>query len=263
MARTKDSGHAGCLDVSDPSRRQVTGVVRSDSFRVLMTREEIDKDRERWLALRMQGAGASETAVVLNQDPYLDVRTLALVKAGRQSGENIDDISPAWWGRHLEDPILSGMARLPERLRYKKRTSKGEELEAVVDYSPIQGMRCEPWGDLLQSTANPRVLATPDAWQTRPNRTGPGVLQVKHSGLHPFLIERGTLVMRQPYEPYLIQVQAELAVTGLQWGTLAMLCCGVLLYWDVERDETLIDEIFEMVERFWRQVERRREGKAA
>ena len=197
------------------------------------------RDRNAWLKARMQGVGASEVAAILGRNPYCDAGTLLDEKLGIKPADDLSQNPRVYWGNQLERAILEGYAQI------------GHTIEA---YAHLKERRAEMWGRLLQSTRCPQLLATPDAWQVNPSRQTEGVVQVKNCGY----------AKKAPPDYYVVQVQAELAVTGLEWGSLVMLVGGNdLRVYDIEGDETLIEEIFEMVERFWRQVERRRQGVAA
>jgi predicted phage-related endonuclease len=97
-------------------------------------------DRDRWLAERRKGVGASESAAILGQQPpsWSSAYELWAIKTGRAPEKELDDLEYVFWGSELEPAIISG---------YGKRTQR-----TVV-----------PFGLMLRSTRWPWMTATPDA----------------------------------------------------------------------------------------------------
>lgn len=66
--------------------------------------------REQWLALRRQSIGASDAPVIAGLSKYKSRFALWLEKTGQSEPEEAGE--EAWWGNHLEDPILGRLATL-------------------------------------------------------------------------------------------------------------------------------------------------------
>ena len=76
---------------------------------VVMTVEEMEKNRDGWLKARMSGIGGSEIAAVLNMSNYGDQFSLWERKTGRKTDE-IPDNDKMKWGRRLEPIVADGFA---------------------------------------------------------------------------------------------------------------------------------------------------------
>lgn len=100
------------------------------------------RDREIWMRARRQTIGASESAIVLGCSPWSSLIELWSLKTGRSEGDpELDAAEWIFWGRELEDAIISG---------YGKRA----------------GRTAIPFGLMLRSTRWPWLSATPDALVT-------------------------------------------------------------------------------------------------
>lgn len=100
------------------------------------------RDREGWLKARRATIGASEAAIVLGCSPWSSQLALWAEKTGRTNGDPaLEDAEFVFWGRELEDAIISGYAK-----RARRRTV--------------------PFGLMLRSTRWPWLSATPDALVT-------------------------------------------------------------------------------------------------
>ena len=175
-------------------------------------------DRDEWLAKRRQGIGASDAAGVLGISPW---SSPVSVFADKVLGESKPDSEPMMWGRKLEPVILAHFAEEAGR-------------EVAQD------------GRLLRSTRWPWMTCTLDGTQTRAGRMG--TVEVKNTR---FRISDGVP------EHYWVQMQHQLAVTGLGWGSFAALVMGCEFVWcDVQRDEEFITRtLVPACEAFWKRVE--------
>lgn len=100
------------------------------------------RDREEWLKARRATIGASEAAIVLGASPWSSQLALWAEKTGRTNGDPaLDDAEFVFWGRELEDAIISGYAKRARRTTV-------------------------PFGLMLRSTRWPWLSATPDALVT-------------------------------------------------------------------------------------------------
>lgn len=179
--------------------------------------------REEWLHARRQFVGASEVAAICGLDPYLSAYALWAEKSGRLADERESDgdiSEAAYWGNILE-PLIAD--------RYAEET--GLELK---DYGRTTLMR----GD------HPNLVATLDREILAPGAHG--VLEIKAPGF----LQRDTW-QDGPPERHVIQLQAQLAVTGLSWGAIAALIGGQdFRIYRVDRDQELIDLALERVDEF-------------
>lgn len=187
--------------------------------------------REAWLAGRYAGIGASESAALFGLSPWQSAFSLWAEKSGAVARE---DITGEWlkWGLHLEGPIAAEYASQTGRKVWTPPT---------------------PWC----SVRHPRVpcmSATPDRWVIESkDHDGRGVLQIKNTAsfkAHDW--DDG------PPDFVQAQVQHELAVTGFQWGSVAVLIGGnTYRHFDLERNQEYIDELEHACVEFWARVQNR------
>ena len=162
-------------------------------------------DREAWLAARRQGIGASEAPAVLNQSPWSSAVAVYADKVCDPIAE--DESERLMWGHLLEPVILS-------------------------HFTTVTGRPAEADGSLLRSTRWPFLLCTLDGRQP-----GPGVVEVKNTQ------DRSGWSDGVPQHVW-IQVQQQLAVTGWELGSVAVLLSGSEFKWaDVKRDDEFIDDV--------------------
>ena len=97
----------------------------------------------------------------------------------------------------------------------------------------------------------PWLAASLDFEQWADDKSGPGALEVKTSDSF----------MRRVWEQwpplhYQVQLQAQMLVCGLQWGSIAVLMGGnKLRHWDFERNERFQEAMIHRTREFWRCVE--------
>jgi putative phage-type endonuclease len=187
-------------------------------------------DRPSWLAARLGGVGASESAALFGLSPWHSRFSLWAEKTGLAPPVELDE---EWleWGLLLEEPIAQRYARRTERRIWK-----------AGEYAIAQHPRL------------PFMRATPDRWVIEaPDRDTRGVLQIKNSGA----FKAGDWYGGVP-DFIQAQVQHELAVTGFTWGSVAVLIGGTeFRYFDLERNEDYIAELEHACTDFWGTVERR------
>jgi putative phage-type endonuclease len=191
----------------------------SEAFEVVCD----SRDREKWLAERRKGIGSSDAAAILGCSPWASALSTYVEKT-------TDDVPPKEdtermkWGRLLEPIILAEFAKDAGRL-------------------------VQPGGVLLRSVERPWQLATLDGSQRDGDR-GEGIVEVKTSG-HARHWDEGV-----PPEVG-VQVQHQMAVTGLAWASVVVLLGGSRLYHvDIERDGAFIAAMNEAEADFWDRVTR-------
>lgn len=188
------------------------------------------RSRETWLQARSGSIGASLSAGIMGADRWnTELRIY---------GELTGDLPPKEqtmamkMGNRLE-PVIAGLY--------------ADEAQAVcIDPGEftIQRSPLFPW---LHCTVD-RFISF-----SRAHRDLPGVLEEKAPGSH----------MADDWADGIplgvqIQIQHQLAVTGLEWGSAAALIGGQTFVWgDVERNQAFIDELLKQTREFWERVNNR------
>lgn len=195
-------------------------------------------NRGEWLAARRQGIGASDAPAILGVSAFksaLNIYTdkIGLVEPDEEESEAME------WGRRLEEPI----ARKYQETVHRPVWNDGDH--AIVQHPDI------PW-----------MLATPDRYTRHdpgatgfpvPPATGDGALELKAVSF----FKKEEWIDEPPLE-YIVQVQHQLAVTGLQWGSIAVLIGGQRFRWaDIPRNDRFIAKLLEALDVFWQRVQRR------
>lgn len=179
-------------------------------------------NREDWLAHRTKGIGASDAPVILGISPWksalqLFTEKLGLMEIAQAETEYLK------WGLRLE-PVL--------------REAYTEETNRIVSTPTPWRVEIHPDYDWM--------FATLDGW-VFDEAKGHGVLELKtaSSTQHREWKEGAPLM-------YQVQVQHQLAVTGLKWGALAVLIGGnTFLHYDVARDDAFIERLIKAELNFW------------
>jgi len=207
-------------------------------------------DRESWLAQRSKGIGSSDVPAILGAcsptmgTPY----SVYCEKRGEFHEEDIGKQEFVQAGNFLEQGIADWFAF---------RT--GRSIIRPEAYSHAGNSHKVIW----QDREHPFLQATPDFFQVdvdnqegdRFEKKGDGILETKNVGFF----------MSKDWDPktgkvplrVLTQLQYQLDVTGLQWGTAAGLIGGNSLVWvDLERNERFIGALRRTLEAFWRNVEK-------
>lgn len=184
-----------------------------------------EEDRDRWLAERKNGIGASEVAALLGEDPYTTREEL--IRRKRGEAPDFDGNRATRLGHYLEPWILE-------------------------EYGDLQDECVHPWKRMLRSPDTTHLFATPDGYLCRHGDCMDPVvpIQVKSTSQN--------WMTTRKYEgaPPLhvrIQVQAELAVTGLEqvYVVALHLPSREIFTWCFGRHEGVIQRIRTEVERAW------------
>jgi putative phage-type endonuclease len=193
-------------------------------------------DRDRWLASRSNAIGASEVAGIFvdaageSLSPYTTPFKLFLEKTGQLPPE---ELNGEWirWGNRLEPAI-------------------------AAEYQDVTGRELWQGGPfcVAQHPAIEAFRSTPDRWVVKaPDRAGRGIVQLKNAGA--FFGRNWSDGVPLHIE---IQCQAELATTGYDWDSVAVLIGGnAFKYFDLERNDAFIAEMEDRVRWFWDLVQRR------
>jgi putative phage-type endonuclease len=182
---------------------------------------------------RLGGLGGSDSSIVLGIYPWKTAREL--------------------WKEKLGALML---------LEESPAIKRGKTLEGIVAqlYAEIKGRSVEIVKQRLVHPKFPEIYAHIDRKVTdpkMPKNMGPGVLEIKCPGMGIFTkCEREGLP-----EYYTVQLQHYLGVLGYKWGAFAVFSAEKwkLIEFDVMRNDTLIDLIFERDRQFWRYVQDREE----
>lgn len=185
-------------------------------------------NRDQWLQVRKGGIGSSDAAAAVGLNPYKSPLELWLEKSGRDEHlpklDSRDETTPVYWGTLLE-PIVAA--------HYTRRTgNRVRRLNAVLQHSQ------HPW---MLANIDREVMGAPDVQ----------ILECKTAGLN------GAWLWKQGVPEYIqLQVHHQLAVTGKQAADVAVLIGGQdLQIHRIVRDETMIAQLVELEQRFWRLVE--------
>jgi putative phage-type endonuclease len=177
---------------------------------------------------RTRGLGSSDMGSLFGMNRYCPLPKLWLIKTGQLPIE--DSTEQMDWGNYLEEPVARRFA-----LKTGRRVQKLTRTIVHPDY------------DFL--------LSNPDRWQfnrDKPKKQRRGVLEIKTSLLGNL---REWAAGGIP-AAYYLQIQHQMACTGCEWGSFAVLFGGnKLVEFDVQRDEPIITAIIERCKDFWKLVQ--------
>ena len=189
-------------------------------------------DRAAWLAERRKGIGGSDCASLMNEG-YGCRRRLWYDKVGvpesdPEESERTKDAKEL--GNYLE-PMFAN--------KYAEKTGR-----TIM-------VRDEPY-------VNGIIRCNVDRLALAPDGKGYGVLEIK-------AVSRGVFfnIKREGLPPdYILEVQHGLIASGLSWGSYAIgnRDSGELLWWDVEKNDTICKEIEREAAVFWGTVQAADEG---
>lgn len=194
-------------------------------------RETPFTSRDEWLTMRRGNIGASEVAALFDAQPAyaMSSYTLWMVKSGRLPEPDVSSERPAW-GLRLEDAIVAAAAEVHGWQHYRRA--------GYVKHPTIEGLGCTP--DFFLTTAGGAAIA---------------IVETKNADWLAHKRQWGD----EPPLHILLQVQAQLACTGLPAATIAALVGGNdLRCYPIERRPAIIAEIEMRVAAFWQSV---RDGK--
>ena len=197
------------------------------SLSALRMADTRDIERAEWLKLRRRGIGGSDAAAIAGLNPWRSPVQVYMEKVGAIPNDD-EPSEAAYWGTVLEDVVAQ---------EFTRRTQlKTQRINAILQH---------PEHPFMLANVDRRIVATDE---------GPGILECK----------TGSAFAREDWEDgkvpahYMIQVQHYLAVTGYQYGYIAVLLGGRdFRYARIERDEELISYLINIEQEFWGRVERR------
>lgn len=190
------------------------------------------KNDEHWRELRASHIGGSEVAALFGESSYMTHFELWVMKSGKVTPA-FPDNDRIFWGNVLESAIGKGTAM-----------KTGWQVEKCKDYH--------------ESDNNKRLGCTPDFLITDKNGRK-GLLQTKNTDRLQFMQWED----EQPPMAYLLQLQHELACTGLSWGVLGVLVGGNdLKLYQYDAHVKVITKLEKAVTAFWQSVEEGKEPTA-
>ena len=186
--------------------------------------------REEWLKARASGIGGSEAAIIMGASSWGSPYQLWAEKTGLVPPDDFDN----------------------EVLRF------GRVVEPLIakEYEQLTGRRLIELGDwaIRRHATRPYMFCTHDRLIEPPaGRERPGVLSIKSAN-----VWRGVewLEGEEPPLAYQVQWQHELACSGFDWGSFAVLIWGKGVRWvDQERNDGFIAALEEECRLFWERVE--------
>lgn len=187
-------------------------------------------DEQEWLEGRRLGIGGSDAPAILGVDSWKSILDVYADKIGippsKEAGE------PARWGKRLEAVLADAYVE-----------ESGREL---VNH----GLH------VFQNKERPWQLATLDREIVNvKDKPGPGVYESKCTS---FRVHNEKEIREDLPVNFQIQVQHYLAVTDLEWGSIAILLDGNRLLWqDVARDDAFIKALNQQESEFWERVQNR------
>ena len=173
---------------------------------------------------RRGGIGGSDSPVILGVSPFQTKRDLFLEKVGLKEANPVGPA--AMRGKRLESIVADLYAEIT-----------GRHVE-IVKQKLIHPVHKHLWAHIDRKLVDPKL--------------GEGILEIKCPGLGVF----GKCEREGLPEYYLVQLAHYLGVTGKKWGSFAIFSAEKwkLIHFDVQRNERLIEIIFQKDNEFWQGV---------
>lgn len=169
---------------------------------------------------RIHGLGGSDAPVVLGISPFKTPVQLWQEKTGQAEPEDLSDVEVVAWGNLLEDTVAAEFSR---RTGIKLRRAN----ETIIN-------RAEPF---LLANIDRRVVGAPEVVEVKTVRALDG---------------------DQPRADHMVQLQHYQHVGDFARGWLVYLVAGQRLIWfEVPRDQTAIDQLLAAERQFWQHVRER------
>lgn len=193
--------------------------------------------KQEWLDYRLTGIGASEIASVMRLSPYLSAAELFYQKIGIFPNKSIDNVA-THWGKVLESVVA-------DQWQYW-----GGSEQTLIDNVNTDTVvrRCQRVNAYVRNPEFDHLFVSLDRLiLPKYNNGKEGALEIKTiSGFASNQWDAGIPIY------YVVQLQTQLLVTGMEYGELAMLKDG--RYLDVipfEYAPDLCQSIMEMSKEFW------------
>ncbi|MCM2983882.1 YqaJ viral recombinase family protein [Niallia circulans] len=177
-----------------------------------------EMSRHDWLLARTKGIGGSDAGIILGLNKYRTAFELWLEKTGQVEPAEISN-EAIYWGNEMENVVAKEFEK-----RTEKKVRRSNYMYSHPDY--------------------PYIMANLDRMVVGES----AILECKTASAY----------LAKEWEAdeipatYLVQVQHYLGVTGKEKGYIAVLVGGNKFIWkEIERDEELINMIFEAEKHFW------------
>jgi len=202
-------------------------------------------DYEQWLEFRLDGLGCSDMGTVMNLNKWESPVELFHKKLGLIP-QKVKDNPAMFWGRRLEDQVAIAWQYWEWKDENKE---EGFYIENAEQEKVIR--KCVNINYYMRHPEHKWLFGSPD----RLIVDGPGILEIKTiSGFSADQYESGVP------DSYIIQIQAYMLLTGLQFAEMAILKDGRdLQVIRFERNETIIQSIIEWGTMFWELIEQAKE----
>jgi len=221
---------------------------------------ELFDERDEWIKARSLGLGSSDAPVILGLSKWKSPLSLYYEKRGMRE-QTRGETEFMEWGLALEPAIIRGY----ERITARDVAKPSELFPAVQDRTGVAHrftlardpdlsfLVASPDATILPVRIDPLTGVAEDGPVPPPPVLGAlGILEVKNVD-----VSKGRLWddAQEPPVEYLVQLQHQLMVTGLRWGSIAALVGGNRFLWaDVARDEELIAMMRTLEIEFWKGV---------
>ncbi|HHY74066.1 MAG TPA: hypothetical protein GX497_12770 [Bacillus bacterium] len=178
----------------------------------------LEMSRFEWLHERTKGIGGSDSGIILGLNKYRTAFELWLEKTGQVEPVEIDN-EAIYWGNEMENVVAK---------EFEKRTGKKVRRSNFM-YS-------HPKYSFIKANVDRFVVGES------------AVLECKTASAYLAKEWEGDEIP----SAYLVQIQHYLGVTGKEKGYIAVLIGGNRFVWkEIERDDELINMIFEAEKNFW------------
>jgi len=184
-------------------------------------------NRKQWLETRRKGIGGSDVGAILGVDPWKDSYDVWLDKMGLSDDSQVETAD----------------------------MKRGKVLEDIVAkiYKELTGRPMAAPSQLMRHPEKAHFIANPDRIIFDDDKNETGVLEIKCPRASTFRkIQREGLPQK-----YVLQIQHYLYVLDLSWGSFAIFSAELweMEYWDIERDDELIQLVVPKLDAFWNLVE--------
>lgn len=203
--------------------------------------------REQWLEARRSGLGGSDMGAILGLSPWQSALALYTERLGLT--EPIQQTERMAWGHRHERTISDWYEA--ETGRMQCRNFMAEELrESIICDEEIFTDDQHGRERLWRSREIPWQIGTPDRFIWDEPTKSWGVLEIKCAAFGKREWQDG------PPPHYMAQLQSYLALSGLQWGSFAVMFSLYESGWiDVERDDESIAKMLAIAGDFWRRLQ--------
>lgn len=194
----------------------------------------IDDVRKEWLKKRVEGIGGSDAAAVLGVSPYKSALNIYTEKLGLADYEEDDIPEYVEIGAELEGFIAR---------RYAKQTGRNVRVPVGIDDPARFAIQKHPEHSFM--------ICTLDGFIDPVDDRGPGVLELKN-----VIGFKESDWYDEPPLHFQIQIQHNMAVTGLTWGSFGVFFGGnKVRHYDVSLNGRFVESLIREESDFWRRVQ--------